>query len=228
LQGGAGVLVNRTFHRFRRERRAHAQSTILRINKEGRVAGTWGQCQPLQDGWGYTRGGPYVRPGRTALGALVFAVTAAAGALATARGEQLGQSLAQASPREESGNPKDSLPKESLPKDSVPNDGAPKPAEEAQKSRLVSILGREVTNREGDGGRVIDVLVDLDGRSGAVVVEFGGFMGIGSRKVAVDWGALRFVREANRSLLTIDISREQIRNAPEYKPNEQPAVLGTK
>jgi hypothetical protein len=104
------------------------------------------------------------------------------------------------------------------------------PAEEgaASKSRLVSILGREVTNREGDGGRVIDVLVDLDGRSGAVVVEFGGFMGIGSRKVAVEWNALRFVKEGNRTLLMVDVSRDQIRDAAEYKPNEPSAVLTTK
>lgn len=109
---------------------------------------------------------------------------------------------------------------ESAPKPKVTEEGAP-------KSKLVSILGREVTNREGDGGRVIDVLVDVDGRSGAVVVEFGGFMGIGSRKVAVDWGALRFVREGNRTLLVVDISREQVRNAAEYKPNEPPTVLTT-
>jgi hypothetical protein len=102
---------------------------------------------------------------------------------------------------------------------------APVTEEGVSKSRLVSILGREVTNREGDGGRVIDVLVDLDGRSGAVVVEFGGFMGIGSRKVAVEWNALRFVREGNRSLLVVDVSREQIRDAPEYKPSEPPTVL---
>jgi hypothetical protein len=75
---------------------------------------------------------------------------------------------------------------------------------------------------------VIDVLVDLDGRSGAVVVEFGGFMGIGSRKVAVSWHALRFVREGNRSLLIVDVSRDQVRDAPEYKPNEPPTVLTTK
>jgi hypothetical protein len=106
---------------------------------------------------------------------------------------------------------------------------AQKPAEDgAAKLRLVSILGREVVNREGDGGRVIDVLVDLDGRSGAVVVEFGGFMGIGSRKVAVDWSALRFVREGNRTQVVVDVSREQIRNAAEYKPNEPPSVLGAK
>jgi hypothetical protein len=105
---------------------------------------------------------------------------------------------------------------------------APVTEEGGPKSRMVSILGREVTNREGDGGRVIDVLVDLDGRSGAVVIEFGGFLGIGSRKVAVEWNALRFVREGNRTLLMVDISREQIRDAPEYKPSERPTVLTTK
>jgi hypothetical protein len=112
--------------------------------------------------------------------------------------------------------------------------GTPKPAEggaqkpaEGPKSKYVSILGREATNRDGDGGRVIDVLVGLDGHSTAVVVEFGGFMGIGSRKVAVDWKALRFVREGNKTLLTIDISREQVRDSPEYKANEPPAILTT-
>jgi PRC-barrel domain protein len=124
------------------------------------------------------------------------------------------------------------VPQVSASEASRPNpveDSMPNPADEAlPKSRLVSILGREVTNREGDSGRVIDVLVDLDGYSGAVVVEFGGFMGIGSRKVAVAWGALRFVREGNRTLFTVDVSREQIRDSPEYKPNEPPSVLTTK
>ena len=72
------------------------------------------------------------------------------------------------------------------------------------------------------------MLVDLDGRSGAVVVEFGGFLGIGSRKVAVDWSALRFVREGDRTQVVVDASREQIRDTPEYKPNEPPRVLGAK
>jgi hypothetical protein len=109
------------------------------------------------------------------------------------------------------------------------DDQAPKPAEDsASKSRMVSILGREVTNRDGDGGRIIDVLVDLDGRSGAVVVEFGGFMGIGSRKVAVEWSALRFLREGNRTSLVIDVNREQIRDAAEYKSSEPPTILTTK
>ena len=149
-------------------------------------------------------------PVRTVVGALAFAAMAMAGPLASTQA----QSSADGHSRTEA---------------SASEDGAPKALEDgAQKSRLVSILGLEVTNRDGDAGRVIDVLVDLDGRSGAVVVEFGGFMGIGSRKVAVEWSALRFVREGNRSLLVINVSREQIKVSPEYRPNEPPAaVLGT-
>ncbi len=154
-----------------------------------------------------------MHPGRTALGAIALAATIAASPLAMAEQRPTPPS---ASTGEDSGPAEESVTKAN-------------PAEEAvPKSRLVSILGREVTNREGDSGRVIDVLVDLDGYSGAVVVEFGGFLGIGSRKIAVAWGALRFVREGNRSLLTADVSREQIRDTPEYKPNEPPTVLTTK
>jgi hypothetical protein len=116
--------------------------------------------------------------------------------------------------------------------------GAQKPAEGGStqkpgdggvpKSRYASILGRDLTNRDGDGGRVIDVLVDHEGRLSAVVIEFGGFMGIGSRKVAVDWNALRFLREGSKILLTVDIGRDQVRDSPEYKPNEPPTILTTK
>ena len=51
----------------------------------------------------------------------------------------------------------------------------------------------------------------------AAVIEFGGFLGIGTRKIAVEWSALRI--EADRSPVAIlDVTREQLRLAPEYKP----------
>ena len=153
-------------------------------------------------------------PGRTALGAIALAAMTAASPVATAEERVVPQASAG---EDSSAKPaQDSMPKANPADEPLP------------KSRLVSILGREITNRQGDSGRVIDVLVDLDGGPGAVVVEFGGFLGIGSRKIAVDWGALRFVREADRSHLTADVNREQIRDTPEYKPNEPPTVLTSK
>lgn len=88
--------------------------------------------------------------------------------------------------------------------------------------QLVSLLGKEVTTaRDGDGGRVIDILVDAQGRIRAAVVEFGGFLGIGTRKIAVDWNAFRFYEAA----IQVEITREQIRASPEYKVDQPPAVL---
>ena len=55
------------------------------------------------------------------------------------------------------------------------------------------ILGRQVLSAAGeDMGRVIDVVVDRAGQVRAAVIDFGGFLGVGNRKVAIDWGALRF------------------------------------
>jgi hypothetical protein len=167
---------------------------------------------------------------RTTLAAIVAACILAGGHVQSPAQSTMGDGATPQSPSEAGhAKPAEGTPKSDEHGERPSAHGAQKPAEDgAAKHRLVSILGREVVNREGDGGRIIDVLVDLNGRSGAVVVEFGGFMGIGSRKVAVDWDALRFVREDNRIELIVDISREQIRKATEYKAGEPSRVLGAK
>src|ERR1700680_4704674 len=70
----------------------------------------------------------------------------------------------------------------------------------ARRDELDSVLGREVrTSADRDLGRIIDVLVDRGGGVQAVVIEFGGFLGIGTRKIAVDWSALRFHRGGDKT-----------------------------
>jgi PRC-barrel domain len=97
--------------------------------------------------------------------------------------------------------------------------------EAAPHHALESVLGREVrTSTDGDVGRIIDVLVDGRGRVEAVVIEFGGFLGIGTRKIAVDWSALRFDTDGDRSVLPVEVTHDQLRIAPEYRPSE-PAVV---
>jgi hypothetical protein len=100
------------------------------------------------------------------------------------------------------------------------------PASELQSAArspgLESVLGKDVsTLREGDSGRVIDVLIDGHGRVRAAVVEFGGFLGIGTRKIAVDWAAFRFAGKS----IWVDVTREQLRSAAEYKANEPPIIV---
>ena len=55
------------------------------------------------------------------------------------------------------------------------------------------ILGREVRSSADENmGRIVDVLVDRSGQVRAAMIDFGGFLGVGSRKIAVDWSALHF------------------------------------
>lgn len=79
------------------------------------------------------------------------------------------------------------------------------------------ILGREVLDPTGaPAGRIVDVLVDGLGVSRAAVVDFGGFLGVGQRRVAVAWRALNFRPEDGK--ITLLLSADQVAAAPDYKP----------
>src|SRR5262245_53127896 len=86
---------------------------------------------------------------------------------------------------------------------------------------LESVLGREVrTSGEENMGRIVDVLADRNCRVEAAVIEFGGFLGIGTRKIAVSWSALRFDSERKPPTLILNMTRDQLNKLPEYKPRE--------
>ena len=74
------------------------------------------------------------------------------------------------------------------------------------------ILGREVRSAANeDMGRIVDVIVDREGTVRAAVIDFGGFLGVGSRKIVVDWNALRFGGVASKSdSITLELTKEQV------------------
>ena len=90
------------------------------------------------------------------------------------------------------------------------------------------ILGRDVRSAANeDMGRIVDVIVDREGSVRAAVIDFGGFLGVGSRKIVVDWGALRFGGVANkRDSITLELTKAQVSAAPEYKEDSPVIVLG--
>ncbi|WP_238272599.1 PRC-barrel domain-containing protein [Methylobacterium cerastii] len=90
-----------------------------------------------------------------------------------------------------------------------------------------SVLGKSVRSANGDElGRIIDLIIDKDGRPRAAIIDFGGFLGVGSRKIAVDWRALRFTSDGKVGRLSLQLSRNQVRVSPEYKAGEPIVVLG--
>ncbi len=90
------------------------------------------------------------------------------------------------------------------------------------------ILGRDVRSAANENmGRVVDVIVDRAGVVRAAVIDFGGFLGVGSRKIVVDWSALHFARIANKGdSITLELNKEQVNAAPEYKEDAPLIVLG--
>lgn len=88
------------------------------------------------------------------------------------------------------------------------------------------ILGRPVVDQAGRAaGRIIDVLVDGSGNTRAVVIDLGGFMGLGQRRIAVAWRAIRF-NPADRSI-TLLLPADQVASTPEYKPAAAPVVIAS-
>jgi hypothetical protein len=65
-------------------------------------------------------------------------------------------------------------------------------------------------------GEIGDMVIGVDGTLDAVVVDVGGFLGIGEKEVPVTWAALRPVYEDDNPddwLLTLPVSREALEGA---------------
>ena len=90
------------------------------------------------------------------------------------------------------------------------------------------VLGRDVRSPADENmGHIVDVIVDRAGLVRAAVIDFGGFLGVGSRKIVVDWSALHFGRVANKDdSITLELTKDQVTAAPEYKEDTPIVVLG--
>ena len=99
------------------------------------------------------------------------------------------------------------------------------PATVLPKDETQGVLGKEVRSSAGESmGQIINVIVDKAGQPRAAVIDFGGFLGMGSRKIAVDWAALHFAPGQPPGPITLDLTRNELKAAPEYKEG-QPVVI---
>ncbi len=116
------------------------------------------------------------------------------------------------------------------------DDAAPaaKPAATGATTALVvgdaggqTVLGLPVQSLKGeDLGHVVDIVVDRQGALMAAIVDFGGFLGVGSRKIAVDWRILHLPAKGDMNRLIADLPRDQLHNAPVFKPGEPIVIMG--
>lgn len=94
------------------------------------------------------------------------------------------------------------------------------------QGEATSVLGRSVRDAAGDTiGRITDILVDEAGQPRAAVIDFGGFMGVGDRRIAVVWRALHFQPMSEEGKILLEMTADQIKAVPTYKPpSDAPAV----
>ena len=108
----------------------------------------------------------------------------------------------------------------------APLTGEVQQAQQVPLDQTLAVLGHTVSDPEGKNiGRLVDVLVGDQGRPQAAVIDFGGFLGVGNRKIAVEWSALHFTPNDPKIPITLDLTQDQIKDAPEYKEATKPAPV---
>jgi PRC-barrel domain len=134
----------------------------------------------------------------------------------------------QPAPAQGEGNPPPS-PQQNTAAPAAPKAPAPPPSVTIIGAREAhGVLGRDVRSpTDEDMGHIVDVIVDRAGVVRAAVIDFGGFLGVGSRKIVVDWNALHFGHVADKGdSITLELTKEQVIAAPEYKEDQPIVVLG--
>jgi PRC-barrel domain len=100
------------------------------------------------------------------------------------------------------------------------------PATVVDGEQLESVLGIEALSSTGeDMGRIVDIIVDRTGQVRAAIIDFGGFLGVGSRKIAVDWRSLHFDPK-KAGTVAVNLTKDQLRVAPVYKAAEPVIMIG--
>jgi hypothetical protein len=92
---------------------------------------------------------------------------------------------------------------------------------------LHGIFGEHVKDLNGDdAGRLWDILIDDAGKPRAAVIDYGGMLGVGKRKVAVSWDALQFVPSDKDTPIHLALTKQQLGGLPEFKYDSASAVVG--
>lgn len=80
-----------------------------------------------------------------------------------------------------------------------------------------TILGRHVfSTAQEDIGLLTDILVDTNGAPTAAIIDVGGFLGVGTRRIAIAWNLLHFSFNGDDTRIVEDLSHDEAAAAPEY------------
>lgn len=84
------------------------------------------------------------------------------------------------------------------------------------------LMDTKIRSPEGEEiGEIEDLLVDDSGRIVSVVVEVGGFLGIGEKDVLLPFNEFQLTRDGDGAvMLRSNADKAKLESAPEYKAND--------
>lgn len=89
------------------------------------------------------------------------------------------------------------------------------------KTAVFRALGQEIRGASGIVvAQLVNVLVEPDGTLRAAVLDYGGFLGVGKRRIAVAWSTLQFTEKG----VILTLTRDQLKAFPEYREGEDIVV----
>jgi len=85
-----------------------------------------------------------------------------------------------------------------------------------------TLMGASVYNSAGkdgqDIGKVDDLVIDKDGKIVSVVVGVGGFLGIGSKDVAIDYSQVKWEQGNGSWWIIVPTTADQLKALPDFDP----------
>ncbi len=83
------------------------------------------------------------------------------------------------------------------------------------------LIGTRVIGPNNDDvGEVGDVILTADGKVDAIIVDVGGFLGLGEKPVAIALDNLKFMKDQNGKLsVNVNFTEDQLKNQPQYDKN---------
>ena len=81
--------------------------------------------------------------------------------------------------------------------------------------RASKIIGSDVVNASNESiGKIDDVIISSDGKVPYAILSVGGFLGMGTRLIAVPYESLRVVE---RKITLPVVTKEELKTLPEFK-----------
>jgi len=148
---------------------------------------------------------------QTFFGTFLSAAIITISGVAIAQQSGAGQTPNQVVPMTPGSGSGDTMPRKSgdmtAPSSSMPGQAASPSAMPPE-----TVIGKSVVNTEG---KEIGEISKIDGNQ--VIVEVGGFLGIGARDVALDWSQLSSTGMGDDMKLQTTLTKEELEAMPEYK-----------